>query len=716
MSVRPFFRRSLLLACAVPLLGAAAIDPAPVRPVTDIYYGTSVVDPYRYMESDDPAFTAWKDQQLAATRSMLANAREVTHFAAVATAAAPRLDFLTLANGRVFYVRSGGGRSEVVERDRSGGPEHVVVPATAFDEAGGKAALGAIALSSDATLLAVHVSIGNSLTSDIHIVRTADGTEVEPALRDTIFDYLGFMPDGKGLLYAKAAKSSPSISVPDLSADYLHRIGTAQSADIAVFGTGISKLVDVPPHAFAFVDPSGAHALAEVRDVAAGGSQFFAAPLAALGTPGTPWRALGYPADAFTDYAVRGAAIDLTSSADAPNFKVLRASLDGPLEPHVVLPPSDTVVVSGTLDGIPKAGIFALYAAADADYVQLLDGGVNRMVRIPWVDKPAPQPVTLPLSGSVLQVATDPRAEGALVELTSWTNPGDVYSLDPARGNATALGVRRAGEDPKRVAEELTAFAADGTKVGVSVVHRPGLRLDGSHPLILRVAGAYGFSFTPDYRQVPERWLESGGVYAIAHVRGGGERGESWHRAGMGARKSTTWNDLIAASLRLIDAGYTSPAKLDLYGTMQSYLGGVASSIAIGRAIEERPDLFAAAIVDAPVFDMIRSERTGLGRQSISEFGTVAVREDFTALQAMSPYEHVRAHVAYPPLLVRSLAPRGYGDDWQAAKMVARLQAAEGRYDRAYLDVVGATAADARRRGELDADAFAFFLYEDGVR
>jgi prolyl oligopeptidase len=199
-------------------------------------------------------------------------------------------------------------------------------------------------------------------------------------------------------------------------------------------------------------------------------------------------------------------------------------------------------------------------------------------------------------------------------------------------------------------------------------------------------------------------------------VRGGGELGEAWHRAGMGARKSNTWSDLIAAAKCLIDAKYTAPRRLNLYGTTQSYLGGIASSIAIGRAIEERPDLFAAPVVDAPVFDMLRSERTPLGRQSVSEFGTVASQPAFASLLAMSPYEHVRARVAYPPILVRSFSQQGIGDDWQAAKMVARLQAAEGRTKAAFLDVIGSTGDDKRGPRELRNDALAFFLYEDAAR
>jgi prolyl oligopeptidase len=615
-----------------------------------------------------------------------------------------------------------------------GNAERLLLDASRYDTPAGRASLGAFAVSLDAKVIAIHVYVGKALESDIHILRVADGADVEAPLRGTVFDYIGFTPDGTQLLYSKGARAVTSIAMPDISYDYLHRLGTAQITDRIVFGAGVSPRVHVPARAFAFVDPTaGTQAVAEVRDVAAGGSRFYAAPLETLGKPGTPWRALGTASDAYTDYAVHGTTIDLATSVGAPNFRVVRASLAGPFEPHVVLPASETVVVSGTLDGIPKAGIFALNAAADADYVQLLDRGVTRMVRIPYGPNQKPVDVPLPVRGSILQVATDPERPGALLELTSWTEPGDVYAFDPARNTAVATGIKKAARDAKGVAEglstnhgsealsagrsveELTAQAADGTAIPVSLVHRPGIALDGSHPLLLRVAGAYGFSFTPDYRQVPEAWLAQGGIFAIAHVRGGGELGEAWHRAGMGARKSNSWTDLIAVAQYLVNAGYTSPKKLDLYGTTQSYLGGIASGIVIGRAIEERPDLFAAAVVDAPAFDMLRSERTGLGRQSVSEFGSVATPAGFAALLAMSPYEHVRSGVAYPPILVRSLARFGLGDDWQAAKMVARLQSAEGRGDAAYLDIPGDSPSDARDRAALRDDALAFLLYEDAT-
>lgn len=385
-------------------------------------------------------------------------------------------------------------------------------------------------------------------------------------------------------------------------------------------------------------------------------------------------------------------------------------SLTGRFPPRVVLPGSDRVVVSGTLDGTPKAGIFCLNAAADADYVQLLDGGVSHMVRIPYILNATPQAIPLPLRGTILEVATAQREAGAFVNLTSWTARGDVFRYDARTNTTRALDVVPSPHWPRRAVDELSATSADGTPVPVSVVYEKGAPRDGTRSVMLTVIGAYGFSTTPDFDRVPQAWLDLGGMYAVAHVRGGGEFGEAWHRAGMGSHKSATWTDLIAAAQLLIGSRYTAARSLDLYGGVQSYLGGIAAGIAIGRALEERPDLFAAAVLTAPAPDMLRSETTTFGSYSASEFGTSSTPDGFAALDAMSPYEHVPGGTTLPPMLIWWDDLYGKGADWQAAKFVARLQAASPM-NRAYL-------ARVLQDGRLaeDADTYAFFLSSNSAR
>ena len=616
----------------------------------------------------------------------------------------------------MFYERDGAdGLAEIVERRLDTGVDHVVTSASRFDEPDARASSGGFTPSPDSALVAIHVYVGNAIDSDLHLVSTATGNDVETPLRHTIYDQIDFMPDNRSVIYSSASGPTTSKTAPDVGYEYLHRHGTHQSSDIVVFGGTTSPRVVIPKHAIAFVEilEGSSHAIVEVRDVAAGGSRFYTAPAATIGKPNTPWLELGGPGAGYTDIGVHADTVDLVTKRDAPNYRVVRGSLNGPFTPHDILPPSDRVVVSGTLDGIPKAGIFTLNPASDAEYVQLLDGGVSRIVRIPY-DAKTVHPVSLPLAGTILEVATNIHRPFAFLNATNWTEPGDIYRYDPTLGTATRTNI--VGSDPgvmPREAHELTAIATDGTAVPVSVVANAGTALDGSHPLLLQVVGAYGFSTTPNYDAVPAAWLALGGVYAVAHVRGGGELGEAWHAAGFGARKSNSWNDLIAATQLLVSDGYTSAGKVGLYGTIQSYLGGIGPSVTIGRAIEERPDLFSGAVLDAPAFDMLRSETTPLGIQSFSEFGSIETKDGFDALYAMSPYEHIGAYKTYPRVLARSLHKFGIGDDWEAAKFVARWQAAAGGTDAASFDAIGASPDDRRGLAAARRQAYAYLLWAD---
>ncbi len=706
---------SIAALCATVLIGADAPQLPPPSPATDTYYGQSVVDPFRGLEDpQNAAATAWIAAEATRTRAALdaIPGRAAVEAAVKAAQAAPQVDFLALGGDTGFYERTVGRRGLLCARAVAGGPERVIADPAKI---GGGGDFGAFEQSPDLRLVAVHFYPANSDASEILILRVADGAPVDAPLADTVTDTIDWLPDSRHVIYDRFGPLPPGAK-PDWSKTpmfaFVHAIGAPQSHDPAILGAGISKRVAVPQDGtfvFVGVPPGSPFAIAEVRDTANRGSRFYAAPARTLLGGDIPWQPLFGAGDAFTDMAVRGDEADLATARDAPNYRVVRTRLGRPFSPHTVLPEDAHAVVSGTLDGIPKAGIFALNAARDADYVQVYDRTSSRVVRVPWDDAAARQDVPLPLHGTVLAVATDPRRDGALVDLTSWTDPGDVYAYAPGR-DPVATGWRQAdfAKQP-RVAEELEAVAPDGTRVPVSVVHRPGDALDGTHPVLLQALGAYGFSQTPTYDAVPAAWLALGGVYAVAHVRGGGELGEAWRAGGRGALKANSWNDLIAAAGFLVNKGYATPQRIGLYGPSASYLGGEGAAVTIGRAIEERPDLFKAAVVDSGAFDLIRAERTEVGRLSAAEFGTTASKEGFDALYAMSPYAHVRPGVSYPRLLVRALSERA-GSDWQAAKMVAALQAAANSPAAAFLDVDHKPAGRALR-----TDLYAFLFWQMGI-
>jgi prolyl oligopeptidase len=361
-----------------------------------------------------------------------------------------------------------------------------------------------------------------------------------------------------------------------------------------------------------------------------------------------------------------------------------------------------------------EAVIRNIAAAGDALYVQELDGGIGKLIRLPYHDAAA-APVPLPFEGNVGLAATDQRVAGTLLEMTSWTKASKIYAYDPAQKTVTDTKLQPAGpfDEPSGVeSHEVKAQSYDGTLVPLSIVHKKGLKLDGSNPTLLLGYGSYGISEDPSFDPRKLAWLERGGVYAIAHVRGGGEYGEDWHLAGKQLTKQNTWKDFIACAEYLIQHKYTSTSRLAIEG-------GSAGGITIGRSITERPDLFAVAIDAVPMSDVVRSEFTPNGPPNIPEFGTVKEPDGFKALYAMSAYHHIQDGTPYPAVMVTT----GFNDprviSWEPGKMAARLQAATSSGKPVLLRVdydaghgIGSTKS--QREKEM-ADELSFALWQFGV-
>ena len=262
------------------------------------------------------------------------------------------------------------------------------------------------------------------------------------------------------------------------------------------------------------------------------------------------------------------------------------------------------------------------------------------------------------------------------------------------------------------VSEEVKVASYDGTMVPLSIIHRRDMKLDGSNPTLMDGYGAYGMTIDPFFEPRRIAWLERGGVFAEAHVRGGGEYGEDWHKWGQKLTKPNTWRDFIACAQYLIDHKYTSPAKLAGEGTS-------AGGITIGRAFTERPDLFAAALDRVGVSNAVRQEFSPNGPPNIPEFGSVQTQEGFEDLYAMDAYLHVRDGVKYPAVLDTT----GWNDprvaSWEPGKMAARLQAASASGKPVLLRVeyaaghgMGSTKSQLE---EEMADSWSFLFWQFGV-
>jgi prolyl oligopeptidase len=349
--------------------------------------------------------------------------------------------------------------------------------------------------------------------------------------------------------------------------------------------------------------------------------------------------------------------------------------------------------------------------ASDGIYIRDLDGGIGRMRRLSFDGKI--EPVLVGKGLSVSEISVTPTEPGALVHVVSWTSSPRFLRYDQKSKTATDTGI----QPPLPIdtsayeSEEVKAKSADGTMIPLSIIHAKNFTADGNHPTHLIGYGAYGISYDTFFDPVWLAWLERGGVIAFAHVRGGGEYGEDWYRAGYKLTKQHTIDDFIASAQYLIEHKYTSAQRLSGEGTS-------AGGILIGGAITQRPDLFAGALIRVGCSNATRMEFTPNGPPNIAEFGSVTDPDGFKGLFAMDAYQHVKDGTAYPGILLTAGINDPRVDPSQPAKMTARLQAATSSKKPVLLRVdydAGHGMGSTRAQHDLEySDEMSFLLWQFG--
>jgi prolyl oligopeptidase len=320
----------------------------------------------------------------------------------------------------------------------------------------------------------------------------------------------------------------------------------------------------------------------------------------------------------------------------------------------------------------------------------------------------------MPVSGSFRIVDGDPSRPGVIVAVDSWTRATAWYQVGERDDQIADTGLQAAGAfgAPSDIeSREVMVKSFDGLEVPLSIVYPKAMKLDGSNPLQLHAYGAYGVTDTPEFLPRQLAWYELGGVQATCHVRGGGVYGEQWHLAGKQLGKPNSWKDLIACGEYLVKQGYTSAAKMAI-------VGRGAGGIAIGRAMTERPDLWAAAVPEVGSLNALRAEQQAGGPANIPEFGSAKDKQQFNGLLEMDAFHHVEDGVKYPAALV----VQGYNDArvsaWQSMKMAARLQAAStsGKPVLLRLDFDAGHGAGATKTQlqQQVADEWSFLLWQFG--
>ena len=641
---------------------------APVRPVTDVYFGTRVTDPYRWMEDRSaPEFVSYMLAQGAYARAVIdripgrdrLQARVASH-----TGGGVVVNGVQTAGGRIFFMKREPLENtfKLYVRDTASGPERLLIDPDRNAVAGRHFAIDYYQPSQDGAKLAYGISPGGSEHSVIHILDVGSGKEAPETIDRAENGSPSWLPDGSGFFYNRMVALKPGQPDTDRylnSTAYLHRIGADPVLDRALIGTGVPGSpeltpVDVP---VIFTEPGSEEAFAIVSHGDTPGLELLVAPLAAAEKPAAPWRKIADTPDGVTNFAVHGAKLYLLTHKDAPRYRIVALDVADPdwSRAQTVTPTGARVVAD-------------MSAAADGLYIRDLDGGLGRLRRYDYATGQLVD-LRLPMEGSVQGPVTDPLRAGAMFGMQGWVTPQHWYAAGKDRAAPLALAPPWTEDLSSYVAEEVKAPAGDGVLIPLSIVHRRGLPLDGRAPLWLTGYGAYGIAIEPALAARQLTLMQDGGVYAVCHVRGGGEFGEDWHLAGKMATKPNTYRDLIACAQYLHAHGYGAPATTAIEGRS-------AGGITVGMALVERPDLFRVVFSGVGDSNALRAEFETDGAANALEYGSVTTETGFRALAAVDALSHVKDATPYPAVLLTTGLNDPRVAPWQPGKMAARLQAA----------------------------------------
>ncbi len=711
----------LIFVFSTTIIMAQSPPVAPLKNVVDRHFGIDVVDPYRYMENfSDAAVQAWvKGQAQHAAQTLHAIAGRDALLKRIQELDAGKPFSLTGVTrhhtGDSFYFKrlAGENIAKVYVRDGRTGEEKLLIDPDSFPRSSPEDhfSVSFFRVSPNGLLVLYGYAASGSELTSIKIFDRASGKDLPDVIDRIEAEYAlpSWFPDSKSFAYSRRRMlpaDAPPTEGYKFTQAFRHMLGEDVDQDPMLFAQGVTGSPTMGEMDFpAILLPTGsAWAIGQVKHGDETDISLYATRRETLGTPNVTWTKICNRTDLVTDFDVRGEDIYLLTAIDAPRFQVIRTSLDKPdmAAANIILPGGEYVVDS-------------VAVAEDSLYVGIREGVLNRILRVPY-DASAPiERIELPSeepSGSI--VAAGAELPGIFVSTRSWSREGNLYFYDPESGKLTSTNLLPTGkfDHPDWLTStEVMVPSHDGVQVPLSIVHRKDIQLDGSHPTLISGYGAYGHSAHISFDPISLAWLEKGGVLATAHIRGGGTFGKAWHHAGRKLTKPNTWKDFIACAEYLVEKKYTSPAKL-------AGQGGSAGGILIGRAITERPDLFAAARIAVGCTDMMRFETTMNGPPNVPEFGTIAKEDEFRALLAMSTLHHIVDGTKYPAVLLTHGINDPRVEPWMSAKTTARLQAASGsgkpvifRVDYHAGHGIGSTRS--QRQEEL-ADMWSFFLWQFG--
>lgn len=666
----------------------------------DHYFGQAVADPYRWLEDDrSPETEAWVKAQNAVTQDYLAR---IPYRAAIKEKLASSWNYAKegapFREGRYHYFFKNDGlqNQNVLWRQLPGKPAEVFLDPNRLSP-DGTTALDQLSFSRDGRILAYSLSLAGSDWREIHLMDVESKEPLEAPLKDVKFSGISWLGN-EGFFYSSYDKPDGS----ELSAKtdrhklYFHRLGTAQQEDRLVFGA-------IPAQQHRYV---GASVTEDDRFLlisaanSTSGNRLYVKDLSEENAP-----LLTVQGDLEADVSLvdnKGGTLYLLTNRDAPNRRLVTVEADNPGPEHWrdLIPERQQVLRVHSGSGY----LFAEYMVDATARVEQFDHD-GKLVR----------EVVLPGLGSVSGFGGKQDDPALYFGFENYAQPPTLYQFEPKSG---AISLYRASAAPFKpeeyVSEQRFYRSKDGTRVPLIISYRKGLKLDGSNPTILYGYGGFDVSLTPSFSVAVANWLDLGGVYAVANLRGGGEYGQAWHLAGTRMNKQNVFDDFIAAAEYLKAEGYTSSDRL-------AVRGGSNGGLLVGAVMTQRPDLMRVALPAVGVLDMLRYHSFTAGAGWAYDYGTSADSEAmFGYLKGYSPLHKVRPGVSYPSTLVTTADHDDRVVPAHSFKFAATLQADDAgphpQLIRIETNAGHGAGTPVAKLIEQSADIYAFTLYEMGYR
>ncbi|PYI45919.1 MAG: S9 family peptidase [Verrucomicrobia bacterium] len=635
----------------------------PKKPVSTEYHGVTVEDPYQWLEEDtNPQVKAWSAAQNQRTRQCLdklpdraAVEKQLTEWYAKTS---PSYFSLVSRPGILFAMKFQPPKQQPLLVTLASADdlksEKVVLDPNMMDTQG-KTTIDWFVPSLDGKRVAISLSKGGSEDGTLQFYETATGKALPDTIAHVQYPTAGgsaaWNADGTGVYYTRFPRKGerPDADLNFYQQIYFHKLGTPDTEDTYSIGKEFPRIAEITLQA----SRDGKYILATVAN---GDGGDFAHYL--LGPDGT-WKQITQFSDQIKVARLgRDNALYLLSRADAPRGKILRLPLEVP-----ELKNAAEIVAAG------EAVIEQIVPSTDALYVGELLGGPSQ---IRSFDLNGKNETVIPIREiSAVQEMLALEDGSLLFRDVSYTEPAAWFRCGNEEPEPVKTALRSTSPVSFSDIEVTREFATskDGSKIPLNILFRKGMKRDGQNPTVLYGYGGYGISLSPNFEFTRRLWFDRGGVYVVANIRGGGEFGEDWHKAGNLTKKQNVFDDFAAAAEYLIKENYTRPEKLAMQG-------GSNGGLLMGAMITQHADLMRAVVSQVGIYDMLRVELAPNGAFNVTEFGTVKDPEQFKALYAYSPYHHVADGMKYPSILMMTGANDGRVAPYHSRKMIARLDEA----------------------------------------